>query len=178
MVNATINTDINTKVNKLIQDVFASSQKLHLSFVDNVPLPNGVEGQTEPPHEPDADGNLNVQIQLNSNSLPNYSQEFIATVIMHEALHAFMLANNINPISQHNIMVKYVGKMGASLQTMFGNASVPGGLSDDDARNLALGGLSGTDSFKTSIATDLKLLGSFEAIQLAFSIGSRGKRCN
>ena len=51
-------------------------------------------------------------------------------------------------------------------------------LSDRDAENLSLGGLQISDAFKNTIATDMELLGTFDAVNSAYSIGPAGKRCN
>jgi hypothetical protein len=105
--------------------------------------------------------------------LPHYSQQFIATVIIHESLHAYLTTINYLGALQHEtIATTFVTQMALDLQQMFPE------LSDADAKNLALGGLEGTDTFKNTIATDMKLLGSYQATQLAYSTGSLGLRCN
>lgn len=72
---------------------------------------------------------------------------------------------------QHDRIINYVTQMATSLQQIFPTLSTP------DAKNLALGGLWMTDSFKNTIAADLSLQGSYDATQLAYSIGAAGTRC-
>ncbi|WP_162996455.1 hypothetical protein [Mucilaginibacter celer] len=172
MVDATIISGVNTQINSLIKDVFGGTEKLNLKFVDNVSLASGTEGHTEMNGGFDSFGNLNIEIQLNKNELPGYSQQFVATVIMHEALHAYLQAKGVDPKNQHeNIIIDYVTKMSASLMQMFP------GLSSNDAKNLSLGGLDQTTTFLYTVARDMKLSGDYAATQLAYSVGSLGSRC-
>jgi hypothetical protein len=172
MVDATILAGVSNQVNTLITSVFGGSEKLNLTFVDNVSLASGVEGHTEMNGGFDANGNLNITIQLNQSTLPNYSQQFVATVIMHEALHAYLEAKGVDPKNQHeNIIIDYVNKMSASLTTMFP------GIPPMDAKNLSLGGLDQTTTFLYTVAKDMGLSGDYAAIQSAYSIGAAGTRC-
>ncbi|RFZ83128.1 hypothetical protein DYU05_13350 [Mucilaginibacter terrenus] len=172
MVNSTISAGVSNQINTLIQNVFGSSTKMNLTFEESSTLIAEADGFTVPP-PPMVNGALDVTVQLDVNHLPSYSQEYIARVIMHEALHAYMFANSINLNVQHEDMaINYVTKMGAALQQMFP------GLSSQDAKNLSLGGLQLTTEFKNKIASDMGLLGSFEAINLAYAIGGSGTRCN
>lgn len=172
MVDATILAGVSNQINTLITSVFGGSEKLNLTFVDNVALASGVEGHTEMNGGFDSYGNLNVTIQLNKSTLPNYSQQYVATVIMHEALHAYLEAKGVDPKNQHeNIIIDYVNKMSASLTTMFP------GIPPNDAKNLSLGGLDQTTTFLYTVAKDMGLSGSFAATQSAYSIGSLGTRC-
>jgi hypothetical protein len=172
MVDKTINADVTSKINTLIQNVFGNSAKLNLTFTDATTLPAGVEGRTFSNGGIDANGNLNVDVILNRNSLPSTSQQYITTVIMHEAVHAYLFANGTASNLQHEtIAVDYVTKMAGALQQIFPT------LSDSDAKNLSLGGLESTTTFKNTIASDLGLSGSFDAIQAAYSVGGLGTRC-
>ncbi|MEZ2336750.1 hypothetical protein AB6735_14000 [Mucilaginibacter sp. RCC_168] len=173
MVDATISAGVTNQINTLVQSIFGNSDKLNLTFEDVTTLSNQVDGSTQPNGYFDANGNLNITIQLNKNTMPSYSQQYISRVIMHEALHAYMIAKNMPAIEQHEEMaINYVTKIASSLQQLFP------GLTDSDAKSLALGGLFQTNTFKDTIASDMGLLGSFDATQAAYSIGSLGNRCN
>jgi hypothetical protein len=172
MVNATMRANVNTQISSLIASVFGVSPQVNIYYFDVTTLPSGVEGHTNS-FNLDVEGNINIRFDLNQNSLPNASQQYIATVIMHEAMHAYLMANGVPDFLQHEDIAKtYVTKMATSLQQMFP------GINSSDATNLALGGLQTTDTFKNTIANDLQLTGSFEATQMAYSIGSSGTRCN
>lgn len=172
MVDATINANVNTQVNSLIQSVFGGSTTTNLTFIDVTNLNNSDDGYA-PFNGNIVNGTMNAEVQLNANTLPHYSQEYIARVIMHESLHTYLDANNMLSEYQHEeMMVTYISQMANSLRQMFPSLSMP------DAQSLALGGLQATPTFKNTIANDLGLLGNFEATNLAYSIGSKGTRCN
>jgi len=150
---------------------------MNLSFVDVGNLPSNVDGYTNIESgvingHLDGTGKLNIQIQLDNTRLPSYSQQYIARVIMHEALHAYLTAIGTTEQQQHETMiVSYVTQMAAALQQMFP------GLSTADAENLSLGGLQLTPTFLATIENDMNLDGTFTATQLAYSVGATGLRC-
>jgi hypothetical protein len=88
MVEATISSNITSQINSIIQKVFGGSATMNISFVDVNTLPSNADGFTNT-NGGIINGVLNVQIQLDNNHLPSYSQQYIARVIMHEALHAY-----------------------------------------------------------------------------------------
>ncbi|QEM13998.1 hypothetical protein [Mucilaginibacter rubeus] len=172
MVDQTIVSGVSTQINSLIKGVFGESTTINLAFEDVNTLPSYADGATLP-NDGIVNGALDASIQLNVNLLPNYSQEYIARVIMHEALHAYMDSQGIVADEQHESMIiNYVSKMASSLRVMFPN------LTEVDAKNLSLGGLQLTDSFRTQIQNDMKLSGDFAAINSAYSVGSLGTRCH
>lgn len=163
---------MSTQINSLIRNVFGGSTSINLDFEDVNTLPNYADGKTLP-NNGVVNGSLDAHIQLNVNLLPNYSQEYVARVIMHEALHAYMDSKGIVADEEHETMViNYVSQMASSLRTMFPN------LSESDAKNLSLGGLQLTNTFQTKIENDIQLSGNFTAINLAYSVGSLGTRCH
>ena len=159
------------KSGNLISSVFGASEALNIEFVDDVPLPSYADGHTGPDYDYTPDGKLNIQIQLNKDNLQSYSQEYIARVIMHEALHAYLISTRTDASMQHEEITKYVVNMAKSLQKMFP------GLNDLNAKNLSLGGLQMTDAFRDTIKTDLGLEATFDATQLSYSVGIAGKHC-
>ncbi|AMR31572.1 hypothetical protein A0256_09115 [Mucilaginibacter sp. PAMC 26640] len=172
MVNSTILSGVVNKINSLITSVFENSTKMNLNFIDVSTLPSYADGFTDP-NGGIIDVRLNVTVQLDLNHLPNYSQEYIARVIMHESLHAYLMASGTADRLQHEDMaIKYVTQMALALQQMFP------GLSDVEAKNVSLGGLQFTDTFANTIKNDLSLTGSFDSTNLAYSVGPKGKRCN
>ncbi len=73
---------------------------------------------------------------------------------------------------QHEeMMVTYVSQMANSLRKMFPLLSI------SDAQSLSIGGLQSTPTFKKNIATQLGILGNFDAVNLAYSQGAKGTRC-
>jgi hypothetical protein len=172
MVNATINRNLTTVVNTLIQKVFNTSTKVNLTFSDSMPLDDKIMGYT-PPSNFDANGNLNLTVNLNKDKLPNYSQEYIATVIIHESLHAYLTTtNNLGTWQHWNIATTFATQMSVDLQQMFPNLQGP------DATNLSWSGLESTDAFQQTIGNDLTAQGNYVATLLAYTSGSKGTKCN
>ncbi|MBB5396354.1 hypothetical protein [Mucilaginibacter sp. AK015] len=172
MVDAVINKDITTVINAMIQNVFGGSSKVNIKYID-APLNPGQEGYTPPPSSLDPDGNLTITVQLNKNELPNYSQEFISTVIIHESIHAYLTTiGTFGKLQHETIATVFANQMALDLRQMYPN------LSESDAKYLAWGGLTMTDDFQNNMASDAGILGSFEATQDAFSIGTAGTKCN
>ena len=89
---------------------------MNLKFTDVNNLPSGVGGRELSPSGV-IHGKLSSTIQLDNVYLPNFSQEYIAKVIMHEALHACLTSIETSEEQQHeDIMIKYVTQMATSLQ--------------------------------------------------------------
>lgn len=172
MVEKAILSGVDNKINSLIKNVFGGSTKMNLTFIDINTLGSNIDGYTEL-NGGVINGNLNVEIQLDQNHLPNYSQEYIARVIMHEALHAYLTSIGTDISQQHESMiVSYVTQMAGALKQMFPT------LSDEDAKNLSLGGLQLSPTFINTIKNDMALSGTFDATNMSYAIGSKGTRCN
>ncbi len=76
------------------------------------------------------------ELWLNKDILPNASQEYLATVVIHEILHALMYENGVAAGLQHDAMlVAFITEMTFSVQGVFPN------LSNNDARSMVLAGL-------------------------------------
>jgi hypothetical protein len=171
LVEATISSGVTNQINSLIQNVFGGSTTMNLTFIDVNTLPIFADGYTNN-NGGIISGKLNVEIQLDANHLPSFSQEYIARVIMHEALHAYLDANGMVDALQHeDMIINYVTKMAAALQQIFPHLGVV------DAKNLALGGLQLTTTFQNTIENDMGLSGTFAATNIAYSQGSLGTRC-
>jgi hypothetical protein len=173
MVGAVINKDVTTVVNELIQNVFGGSAKVNITYSDALTLNTGQLGFTPPPASLDANGNLTITVYLNKAELPNASQEFISTVIIHESLHAYLTTTGSLGQLQHNTIAStFASQMALDLRQMFP------GLTVNDASNLAWGGLQSTPDFQNNIGSDMTKLGNFDATQAAYSSGTKGAKCN
>ncbi|NSL88828.1 hypothetical protein ECE50_018440 [Chitinophaga sp. Mgbs1] len=94
-------------------------------------------------------------INLNVDALPSRPKEVIATVILHESLHAYLAQEGIkfelSWVNQHETMaVKYVEKIGAALREIFPN------ISQTDSEALGWMGLQETMSWSANTFADLK----------------------
>lgn len=75
--------------------LFDKSAKTYFSFNSSNSLADNVSGSLRPNTHFDSDGNPHYEIDINSNQVSNYSNEYIFTTFLHEALHA-VIKNNGN----------------------------------------------------------------------------------
>lgn len=143
--------------------IFFATARLYLVVnILYLELACGSWGYT-PPSNFDDNGNLNLTVNLNKDKLPNYSQEYIATVIIHESLHAYLTTtNNLGTWQHWNIATTFATQMSVDLQQMFPNLQGP------DATNLSWSGLETTDAFQQSIGNNLTAQGHYVATLLAY----------
>ncbi len=91
-----------------------------------------------------SDGTLIFGIDLNLNTLPSTSKEYIFRTLLHEALHGVLLSNGVawNNLIQHDEIANYyLGTISAALRDAFPN------LSTTDADALAWEGLGKSTAF-------------------------------
>ncbi|UEG53447.1 hypothetical protein LLH06_00450 [Mucilaginibacter daejeonensis] len=126
----------------------------HINFIiDDGRVANNANAQTVPSRPPHTGSNgityFDVKVTLNDKTLPSYSQEYVATVILHEVMHAYMEENKIyyqNQFMQHREMFyAYLENMRDALQRFNGD------ISDQEGIILAL------DGMKDFIITDPEL---------------------
>lgn len=187
MVAGIIDRDINFKANESMKSIFGVNGKFNLIYHDTTGLANDVNGNATPSKIYfDANGNLlsmDVDIQLNVNNLPGSSQEYIAMVAVHEAIHAYLdykgyaFSNN-----QHDVMLaNYVDLMAKYLTDNYNMPSA-------DAYSVAMGGL--YEAFQNSVnnqtwnniasklGNKLPSLNDRSRILADYETGHKGKKCN
>lgn len=187
MVAGIIDRDITFKANETMKSIFGVNGKFNLIFNDTTGLANNVNGNATPSKLYfDTNGNLlsmDVNVQLNVNNLPGSSQEFIAMVVVHEAIHAYLdykgysFANN-----QHDVMLaNYVELMAKYLTD---NYNIP----VQDAYSVAMGGL--YEAFQNSVnnqtwnniaaklGNKLPSLNERSRLLADYETGHKGKKCN
>ncbi len=136
MVNNILLGDIENDISKMIDSLFGNQSDMDLIIRDNIPLAPHIDGEAYPTIN--AAGKIGAMIFLNREFLKGASREYIAATIMHEALHTYMGYYGIIMNAAHEEMAeKYVDTMGDILKEMFQ-------LTDNDAKSLAWGGLTGT----------------------------------
>lgn len=129
-------TNLNGKIADIIHNTFATNDKVNLTFEEYTSTNDG-PAQTLPATI-DNNGVYNETIKLNLSKLNNSSQEFSATTMIHETLHAYMNYNSNlkTQLSQHQEMAsKYLSDIRTFLQQVFPT------LSTDNANSLILRGL-------------------------------------
>ena len=146
-------TNLNGKIADIIHDVFATNDKVNLTFEEYTSSSDG-PAQTLAPIV-DNNGIYNEDIKLNLYHLKDASQEFSAIIMVHETLHAYMNYNGqflLNQLYQHQEMAdKYVTDIKNFIQQ-----SYP--INDADAYSIILNGLK--DIFKNNTPLYLQTLQS------------------
>jgi len=183
MVKAAINRDIKYNLQKSMVGIFGGDQTtFNLNFIDG-PFYNSdgsinitTQGTTHSiARKENFNGrfiitSMNVEIMLNSNTLPNASQEFTSAIILHEALHAYFAETG--QIDAHDVMVNhYIPWFEATLQSMYPTIS-PG-----DIEALAYSGLTDSQAFGTPPA-NTSLRDHYNTVQNLYQHGNSGTPCN
>lgn len=185
IVNEVVANDVKLKTGNLLFNVFKQNEDFNLSFYQSSFMPPLLGGTAQATSGlVSNNGNvkkLDVSITLNGVSLPNSSQEYVAVVIIHEAVHAYLFSKGFfnNSIDQHEIIwVNYVDQIAAYLNQYY-NTDI------NVARVLATEGLQNTFGSKITdaIYTNLKGESNIPSEQRFYLIdqyrtGSKGKKCN
>lgn len=185
IVNEVVANDVKLKTGNLLFNVFKQTEDFNLSFYQSSFMPPLLGGTAQATSGlVSNNGNvkkLDVSITLNGVSLPNSSQEYVAVVIIHEAVHAYLFSKGFfnNSIDQHEVMwVNYVDQIAAYLNQYYNTDS-------NVARVLATEGLQNTFGSKITDAVykSLNSGNNDPSIQRAnlieeYRTGSKGKKCN
>lgn len=121
-------------INNLIQNIFSCNDDVNLKFANDNLV--GLEGKTTVEHANPERTIFDVLITID-NKQALYSKEYIASTVIHEALHAYMnyTGKPINGDRQHLAMgEQYLNLMSSYLQVNYG-------MTKKNADVLALGGL-------------------------------------
>lgn len=124
---------------------------------------------------------MDVDIELNVNTLPKASQEYIALTTLHESIHAYLYTKDYfnQAISQHDVMwSSYIDVIAGYLNRNYGTDM-------DVARILATDGLYNTFGSKITEEVYTKLINKkpFPSDQRSaliekYKLGQKGKKCN
>ncbi|MNE11552.1 hypothetical protein D3C80_1043160 [compost metagenome] len=186
MVDEVVNKDIAFKANETLKSIFGANEKINIIFNESTDLESDVNGNAKPSRIVyDNQGKIaeiDIDINLNLNNLPSSSQEYIATVVVHESIHAYLdfkgFSYNTN---QHDIMLKdYVGVIANYLINNF-NTPV------QDAYSVAFGGLYEAfqnslnnqtwSSIEATLGNKLPSLNDRSRILADYELGYKGKKC-
>lgn len=191
MVNDILSKNLEFEAGVTLQSVFGINTKFNLFFTESTSLPNSTGGVAIG-QRVSINGNvekLDVEIQLNVSTLQNASQEYIAMVIIHEAVHAHLYKKGIigdpwpfgdHANAHHEIMwVNYVNFISNYLVENFGRSL-------KDANSLAMEGLHRTmgsklnDKIYLAINSKAKEPISDERarINTKYKLGQLGSKCN
>lgn len=148
MVDKIIKKDIEFAIEETLLSIFGESNKFNIFYSETTDLEDYNFGRAIPSNlQINNQGQyitMDINVKLNVKTLPNSSQEFITTVIIHESIHAYLNYKGFifNP-NQHDIMLSnYITLMANYLTTNFQ-------ISDKDAYALSFSGLH--DAYKNSL---------------------------
>lgn len=124
-----------------------------VDFYDVTNLPDNTDGTTRGENE------TTFRIELNANTLPHKSKEYILATVYHEILHAYLysqytrdgLGKFIMPDHHSTMADSYISLMTTALKTAFPNISNP------EAWALSWGGLEETPFYTTELTSDQRL---------------------
>ena len=147
IIKKLISKDLTNDINKATLNIFETKQNINLIFEEDANL-GDKPGRTI---AKSINGSFNVTIWLNPN-LANSSSEYVASVVYHEAMHAYLNANTTisAELEQHVEMAEnYIGWLNDALR------EIHPGLSNKNATALALRGLSNVMKNNPSYWDDL-----------------------
>ncbi|MGJ1421654.1 hypothetical protein ACR79T_18700 [Sphingobacterium spiritivorum] len=186
MVDKIIKKDIEFTIEETLLSIFGENNNFNIVYKENPDLKADNEANAIVTYYTlNNDGKfskMNIDISLNVNTLPNSSQEYIAMVIVHESIHAYLdYKGYVYNTNQHDIMLSnYVTLMADYLINNFQTPS-------KDAYALSFLGL--YDAYKKSINNQTwesiknklgnKLTTESERLNLLdqYQSGYKGKKC-
>ncbi|MFE7085559.1 SprT-like domain-containing protein [Sphingobacterium spiritivorum] len=180
IVDEVISNDIASLTNECLLDVFKQNDKINLRFYETTRLPDLTAGIASTTFT-SGTSNLDVKIELNANTLPNASQEYVALAVVHESIHAYLYTKGFftTMIDQHDMMwSSYIDVIAGYLNQQYGTDM-------NVARTLATDGLQNTFGSKILESTyeglNLKTGEPAEKrgiIATQYRNGQKGKKCN
>ncbi len=185
VANLLTNNNLKNAVTNILQNIFSKSTNINISFEESTTITdkngNSLEAQTKEIIDP-ITGSKTEVIYLNPNEIPNSaSQEYKASLIIHEVIHTYLNINDTTNLSQHtNMLENYIDAMSTSLKDFFPDMTIM------EARSMSLQGLG---SITNSPAFDTVLLkygfnkiasstDNFQYYYKQYALGTLGHSCN
>jgi len=144
IVEGVINSDIRSATRESLLNVFKEGQNFNLEYYESNQLPDLTGGTATVRGGSYNDkgqlAKLNIEIKLNVNTLPDASEEYVALVVVHESIHAYLYSKGFfsKNIDQHDLMwSNYIDVMAGYLNQKYGTDM-------NEARTLATEGLQHT----------------------------------
>lgn len=154
LFNTIKSNGLTNDISTLLKNTFGSSTKYNVIISEEANLTNSqgvyVEGNTSVSY--DLNGNLVLNIKLNSTALADATKEYISATIYHEIVHAYLRATGMMSRLQQEdaIAYDYVTCLIAALQETFPSMSL------DSATALSWGGLEGTPTYNNTLTDTQK----------------------
>jgi hypothetical protein len=179
-VQASIDNNIQYRLNESMNAIFNSNANFNIHFTDDVgttfqdPTVSAITTVDNLTVEQGTTRNIitgmDITIKINNTQLANASKEYITATIIHEAFHAYLRANQTILNEHYDMAQNYLTDMTAELIKMYPN------LSPAIAKDLSWGGL---EKDSLSLYTDLS---SFDKSQIElantnYRTGQQGTPC-
>lgn len=160
--------------NNLIQNLFNSSEDVNWILKEQY----NIDGNAQTPLAVCDDNILNITTWLDPTDLTSKPQEFIATTILHEAMHAILhyyYGANTNPTQQHiEMLTSYLNQISSAVHQAYPSIPI------NDVKGLLL-----TEVFvlnpiaRTNILTQTGFTeNQINSIYLSYVTGAKGTSCN
>lgn len=187
VVDDVLASDISFKANETLQSIFGWNGHFNIKYMEGSNMPNGVDGSAQATRILyDNDGkitDMDITVLFNINNLSNASREYIALVVVHESIHAYLdYQGHAYSTNQHDIMLsQYLDVMALHL---IDNYNTP----LQDAYSLAMTGLQ--EAFKNSISNEtwtsleqkyknkLPNVDERSRLEADYQYGYKGSKCN
>lgn len=182
-VDNLIASNVRSATREILIDVFNQGDDFNLDFYETSTLPSDIHGQASVKLDNYANGvpgKMNVKIDLNVNTLPKASREYVALTVIHETIHAYLYSKGFltKTVAQHDMMwASYIDVMANYLNSNYG-------MNLNEAKVLATDGLHNTFQSKIDdkIYNDLNNNGSIPSDQRAkiatgYRTGTKGQTC-
>ena len=177
------NTNLSNQLNAILNGVFDINDKVNLSISETPGLiENGLPALASTTGVRNSNvAILSASIQLNTNELANSTSEFIAAVVYHEAVHAYLISQGLASITliQHQHMLNnYLGQIAGALREIFP------GMSYDDSLGLAIFGVRELYSYDPAKFNEvlrqlsIKQFSFFQPIGSQYASKLKGSPCN
>jgi hypothetical protein len=186
LANKMINNNLQNIATNILQNTFGVSPKINLIFAESTTIVdksgNPVAAQTSPNYNSSTNVlDITTYIRLDQFD-PNASQEYKASILIHEIVHAYIYANPsvLNGLTQHTYMLQnYINGISNSLQSFFS-------ILPKQAASLAIGGLGddikGTPAFNDALSkygfnSDTQSADNYANFSQQFEYGTIGTKC-
>jgi hypothetical protein len=144
--------DLNNDVTKILMKTFGENSRINLKIIDLSYDGSPAKTFASNPKTKDGIKFIDVKLTLNTQGLPSNSQEYIATTILHEIIHAYLDSEGTyvnNQYMQHiEIGENFVDLLRESVQSNFT-------LTDKQANSLILNGMGDIMQNKPDYYTEL-----------------------
>ncbi|QKJ31385.1 hypothetical protein HQ865_16980 [Mucilaginibacter mali] len=177
MVDSAINRNIEYDASESMKGIFDSNSDFNLTFLDNT-LSSTIDGTSQVQHAgasiQQGTGkriitSMDINITLNSQTLPNASQEYITATILHEVLHSYFIQAGYIGDDHDTMFNKYIPWFESALHAIYPQ------LDNNDLQALAYGGLLDSQAFKNS--TEGANGNLYFTINNLYKYGNKGKKC-